>query len=320
MIFPYTVDKNIFDFDEANFELWCERVRSFLEAIEKQSFWIDCQLDAMNNSICKKVTDCDNDYTKSALLELWKKHFWGKNFNVRNTCECDDPGICDISTSSQKVSEFYDDVKFIYSNDDVKGTIEKVSVDDYRDSTAYHYCINYTEINVGPFSYEIEGDNFLKEYWGWAFKLTKQVTIIDKIAFKCWKQDGEDYKNGIEQFCRIANDINHELRIRIISQLSEGDNRSINELYLSIYDFINTVDYPELEFRFADKANVFRHDRYILFDRIFGAYISTGLTNFLPTTSINSITYHNRAIVESHIRVTEPSIIKHGDFKPIRNF
>jgi len=320
MIFPYTIDKNIFEFEDCDFDLWCERVGTFTEVIGKQSLWVDCQLNATHAAIYKKVKTCQNQNIKSALFEFWKKYFWGKNRNVKNNCDCDDTEVCDISILTNKVIEYYEDVKFIFSNDDLSGHIENVSVEEYRDSSAYSYCIKYTEIDVGPFNNEHDSDEFLRRNWGWAFKLAKQITIIDKIAFKCWKQDEENYKKGLNQFCRIVNDVNPQLKTQIISLLATGGNgESKEELYSAVTNSVLSLE-PPVEFCLVDRSDVFRHDRYILFHKIFGAYLSTGLTNFSPNSNINSIVYHNREIIEGHIGVAEHDIIKYDKFKPIRNF
>jgi len=321
MIYSYTIDKNIFDFEDCDFDLWRERVGTFTEVIDKQSIWLDCQLDAMSKGIRNKVMAHPNANIKAALFEFWKKYIWSKNRNVKNTCDCDDPNECDISTLTNKVGEYYEDVKFILSNDNQPGPFENVSVERCKESSAYYHCLNYTEIDVGPFDTEQEGDEFLKRNWGWAFKLANQITIIDKIAFKCWKQDGDNFKNGLNQFCRIVNEVNPHMKIKIISLLVSGNNgESKIELYDSIKEFLSLLDTAKVEFCLVGHSDVFRHDRYILFDGILGAYISTGLTNFLPNTNMNSITYHKRSIIESHVRVAETDIIRYDAFKPIKNF
>ena len=75
-----------------------------------------------------------------------------------------------------------------------------------------------------------------------------------------------------------------------------------------------------MEVCLVERSDIFRHDRYILFNKAFGAYISTGLKNFIPNSNTNSITYHNYNLVEQHIAVANHDIIEISPFNPIRNY
>jgi len=321
MIFPYTVDKNIFDFHEGEFESWSKDISGFNDMIQKNSIWIDCESDVMNKAIYDKVMNCNNGI-KPALFELWKKYYWGKNLNIRKNCVCEKSSECSIDTVTETVCQYYKNIEFCHTNDDSIQDVESISVKRYQDSNVYKNCRDYSEISVGPFSNSNNGTDFMINHWGWAFKLVNKITIIDKIAFKCWKQNynNSDYKKGLDQFCEIAQKLNSNLKIRIITELGSSSGGSKEENYEALSNHISSINEPKLEVCLVERSDIFRHDRYILFNKAFGAYISTGLKNFIPNSNTNSITYHNYNLVEQHIAVANHDIIEISPFNPIRNY
>lgn len=327
MIYTYAIDDALLDIPESDLELWLDKIDSLFIAIKKRTRWVDCSEGGIYNQIGNKILSLikglDDDLLKKQVEELWKVHLWNENHCVKGCCVCKDSDACSVEKNVRALIHKNDRLpSFVLVSDDRKTIAhdQLVSVSTYKQSSVFKDCTNNTFCQGGPIETLDHGIETIIENWGGLFRLTKEVTILDRNVFERWNPN---YENGLKQFAKAISSVNPDISLTIVTRYRKKHRTERDKTDYIIRDEMKDV-LRKLNSRFIRIIlckTLREHDRFILFDNIVGAQINRGLDTFVPSNQkdLYRLTYTYADEVDNLIREALRSQIKDGDFGPIIN-
>ena len=318
----FSMDPSVVPKKNVEIDLWSTKLRGFFDLTHSRTSFVDCENEGMYNVLCKRLTNLleseELKYEQRIQIdELWRDYFAFSGASVDDVCGCE--GDCNISDNIDCLKTIaLPHLLYSYAKENTVDDVKTINLKSYERSSEYR-DIKSVEWTGGPLQSMEEGKNKIAEAWGPLFKISPKIEILDRNVFSKW---GRNYKNGLQQFSDAINEVSSKAELIIITKLGGSNNKSPQDLFKEIKEFIDGISSVRISFILCEKEQLFGHARWIKCGDIMACRLERGLDTFVPSNQEDEfeVIYSDINKANSRINQALMSESQNIDFIGLKNY
>ena len=318
----FSIDPSVVPKKTAEIDLWSTKLRGFFDLTRLRTSKVDCENEGMYNVLCKRLINLleskELEYEQRIQIEeLWRDYFAYSGASVDGACGCErDCNISDNIDSLKTIALPH--LLYSYARTNEVEGVKTINLKSYERSSEYR-DIKSVEWTGGPLQSIEEGKNKIVEAWGPLFKISEKIEILDRNVFSKW---GGNYKNGLQQFSDAISKVNSKAELKIITKLGGSDNKSPQDLFKEIKEFIDGISSVKISFILCEKKKLFGHSRWMKCGDIMACRLERGLDTFVPSNQEDEfeVIYSDINKANSRINQALMSESQNIDFIGLKNY
>lgn len=318
----FSIEPSVIPKKTAEIDLWSTKLRGFFDLTRLRTSKVDCENEGMYNVLSKRLSNLLEskalEYEQRIQIEeLWRDYFAYSGASVDDTCGCE--GDCNISDNIDCLKTIaLPHLLYSYARTNEVEGVKTINLKSYERSSEYR-DIKSVEWIGGPLQSIEEGKNKIVEAWGPLFKISEKIEILDRNVFSKWSGN---YENGLQQFSDAISEVNSKAELIIITKLGGSNNKSPQDLFKEIKEFIDGISSVRISFILCDRQELFGHSRWMKCGAIMACRLERGLDTFVPSNQQDEFEVIYSDINKANRRINQALMSKsqNTDFKGLKNY